>query len=161
MIIGDTRKFAAEFDLYDNYSILLDGTFTYWINSQRLVSEKEPVYLNDILMSMIWFKNDYGHRKYAENITGNFNKIFKDINDSIYNSDTSDSCSARYNISIDIPGGIGHYTIFYIEDNSFGYLLYKKNTDNVVNVFKTETGEVDNVLSDTFFELNKLYESVH
>lgn len=161
MIIGDTRKFATEFNLYDNYSILLDGTFTYWINSQRLVSEKEPVYLNDILMSMIWFINDSGHRKYAENITDNFNKIFKDINDSIYNSYTFDTYPARYNISINIPSGIGHYKIFYIEDNSFGYLLYKKKTDNVVNVFKTEIGEVDNVLSDTFFELNRLYESVH
>lgn len=160
MIIGDKRKFAAEFDLDDNYSKLLDGTFTYWINSQRLVSEKESVYLNDVYMSMIWFNYDLGHRKYAEHITDDLNKIFEDIYDSIYNSDTFDSCPARYDISINV-NGIDRYTIFYIEDNSSGYLLYKENTDDVVNTFKIEKGEVDNVLSDTFSELNRLYESVH
>lgn len=31
----------------------------------------------------------------------------------------------------------------------------------VLVTFKIEKGEVDNVLSDTFSELNRLYESVH
>lgn len=161
MLIGNKETFAVEFILCDNYSSLLEGIFSYWINSEKVGDDSELVYLNDVLMSMTWMIHDAGSRMYPEKITGDWNEIFRKINDSIYGSDTFDSCPARYDISINIPTGIGHYKVFYIEDTQYGYLMFKRKSDSTVNEFTLKKGVVDQVLSQTYSELNKLYKSVH
>ncbi len=161
MIIGNKETFATEFTLCDNYTSLLEGTFSYWINSKKVGNDSELVYLNDVLMCMIWIIHDIGNRIYSEKITNDWNEIFHEINKNIYESDTFYSCPARYDISINIPTGIGHYKVFYIEDSQYGYLMFKRKSDNIVNEFTIKKGVVDLVLSQTHSELNKLYESIH
>ncbi|MDE6591987.1 MAG: immunity 42 family protein [Oscillospiraceae bacterium] len=159
MIIGNTKNFAVEITLYEDHSPLLEGEFSYWINSEKL-GENETVYLNDVYMSMIWFSQD-NDRKYAEEIRGNFTEIFNELYDNIYNSEDFEGCPGRYDISVNICGGIGRYRVFYIEDNYYGYLLYKKNSNGTVNSFKIKKGKVGRALKEAFSVLDLMYENVH
>ncbi len=160
MIIGNKELFAVELVLNDNHSSLLEGTFSYWINSIKLGND-DIIYLNDILMCMIWMNDDRNNRYYSKELSGNWERIFNKINNKIYNSENADSCPARFDISINIPYGIGHYTVFYLEDYYNGHLLFKKKSESDVEHFLLRKGIVDEVLACTYLELNSLYESAH
>lgn len=161
MIIGNKKSFAVEFTLFEPYSPLLEGTFAYWINMQKLGDD--IVFLNDIIMSMIWINHDAGNRIYPKRISGNFIELYNEINQSIYESENFYNYPGRYDISINIPNGIGHYKVFYIEDSYKGCLIYKKKSDNddLIKGFFIEKEVVDAVLTHTFEELNRLYELMH
>lgn len=160
MLIGNKEAFAVEFNLSDSYSQLLEGSFFYWIGNKRLGAD-EIVYLNDVIMCMTWIIHDSGNREYHKSIDGNFKEMYNEINNSIYESDDYSAYPGRYDISIHIPYGIGHYKVFYAEDADRGYLLYKNKSTDEITAAVTARNEVDTVLLKAFEELNKLFESMH
>ncbi len=165
MIIGEKEKFAAEYNLYDNYSELLDGTFSYWINNKQLGDDTEPIYLSDVLMRFAWINHDNWHRQYSDSvINGNWDKLYNELFKRIYQTDDvgewHDS-PAKFDISVSISNKLGKYTVFYLEDALYGHLLYKMNEDEKVDRFTIRKGFVDDVIAKTYTKLNSLYESVH
>lgn len=165
MIIGDKDIFAVEYKLCNNYSELLDGTFSYWINQKQLGDENRLVYLSDVLMCMTWINHDNWNRLYCENFIENkLENLFNELSNKIYETDDIrewENCPAKFDISINISNGLGKYRVFYVEDCKYGYLLFKHSQSELIDKLTVKKGYVDSVLSKAYLELDSLYKKIN
>lgn len=154
LLTGDKSTFAIEIELYEEHSRLLEGTLSYWINSERLGGDK-TVYLSDVLMEMPWMIHDAGNRLWNGDPAADPDRIFQRLRHDIYDSETFEGCPARYNISI--PWVIEEI-VFCLEDDRRGYLLYKRYSDEAAKIFPIKKGEADCALKMAYSWLSELYD---
>ncbi len=164
MMIGKKEIFAVKCDLNTDYSELLDGTISYWINNMQLGDDSEMIYLSDALMCFAWIDRDNWHRQYCDSvICGNWDKIFDELYKRIYQTDNVNEWNdtpAKFDISIDVSNKLGRYSVFYLEDSLYGHLIYKYFSDKYAEEFTVEKGYVDNVLHNTYKKLDELNKNV-
>lgn len=159
MLIGSKETFAAEIQLHKEHSALLEGTFSYWINSDRLGGDV-TIYLSDVLMDMPWKIHDAGNRLWQGDPAADPEGIFRRLYHDIYDSEDFEDCPARYDISVNVSG-IGSYRVFCLEDDCRGYLLYNRLSDDKVIISAIEKGEADRVLKAAYQWLDDLYNREH
>lgn len=161
MIIGNKKTFAIEYEIVNEFDSMLPGHFCYWIGGKQVGNFSLMTYLNDVLLFMPWIVHDIGDRKYAEHIdvdATNWDDIFEKIRLSIYEFEMFDDNPARFDISIKVEALLG-ITIFYIEDNKCGYILYKDSSLRVSEI-PVKKGYVDQILLQSYKKFTDIFDSL-
>ncbi|WP_342435567.1 immunity 42 family protein [Paenibacillus sp. FSL L8-0436] len=169
MLIGDSNKFAIQFDLNADYGgFWMFGKFCYWINGIRIGDYESGTSLRDVLFSLESLVKDNSNRSNEKLFNLDAKECFNRLNEALYgDSNQYDSISieeswARFNVCplLDI---FNDWKIFLVEYKGSARFLIRnlnsvKKTDDILE-YIVQVREFETELYKTYELLSEIYEN--
>ncbi|MFM9276889.1 Imm42 family immunity protein [Paenibacillus jiagnxiensis] len=167
MLVGDSNKFAVQFELNNDYGgPWMFGKFCFWIGGTRVGDYESGTSLRDVLFLLEPIVKDNGNRSNEKLFLLNAKECFYRLNEAFYgDSEQYDSMAleeswARHNVcpSLDI---FNDWKIFLIAfEGNARFLIQNLNSSpdtNDVMEFFVHVTDFETVLSETYEILNDIY----
>jgi hypothetical protein len=165
-LLGDTSRFAVQYELDEEQGgPWLFGKFCYWIGGQRVGNYELGTSLRDVLFQLIQVLRDKGYRLNDELFAMSTDELAIVLdrglfgrNPSPYDERSMEEEWARHNLTLTVDIFDG-WKVFGVESD-WNLRIVVMKTDGSAPIRETllRRGECDEVLEQTFRELDHLYE---
>jgi hypothetical protein len=161
MIIGNTLRFAVEFELENDYKgQWLLGKFCYWINGERVGDYDLGTSLRDILFQLETVVRDNGNRFSNSFFTLHSYELFEKLNEALYGNNNYDNIPeeeqwSRFDICpiIDV---FNNWKIFMINNSNHARIIYKNISKKRIFEGELDLGEFENVIKESYDKINNM-----